>query len=244
METSEYEIMFRTEDTHWWYQALHDLVFAELKRALPLWPEKKILDAGCGTGAVLAKLGNPERNHGIDLSSEAIKFCHSRGLLNVMQADVAKMPFSDETFDAVICSSVLYHRWVRNVPAALQELRRVLKPGGLLLVNLPAHSFLHSKHDDLVFTARRFTRKETRDLLKAAGFNVVRINYWTTFLFPIAYLARTFRLSANGRDFGTETAGSSLRNNAMKPLMRLERCLFSRLPMPFGVALFATAERT
>ena len=243
METAEYEIMFRAEDTHWWYQALHELVFEELENYVPTWRDKQILDAGCGTGAILARLSNPYKNHGIDLSTEAIKFCHTRGLKNVTEANIAKIPFADGTFDAVICSSVLYHRWVNDVPATLKELHRVLKPRGILLVNLPAHSFLRSKHDELVFTARRFTRKQTRTLLSAAGFDVVRMNYWTTFLFPIAFLARTFHLSAKGRDFDTETAAPALRNKVMRSVMRMERWLFRRVPMPFGVALFATAMR-
>jgi len=68
VKASEYEIMFRVEQTHWWYRAQHRLIFDTLERELPDWPEKAILDAGCGTGAILKQLGNEERNVGVDLA--------------------------------------------------------------------------------------------------------------------------------------------------------------------------------
>ena len=107
--------MFRVEQTHWWYRALHRLIFDTLERELPDWPEKAILDAGCGTGAILKQLGNEERNVGVDLAPEAISFCYERGLNNVRQANICALPFANASFDAVICSSVLYHQWVKDI---------------------------------------------------------------------------------------------------------------------------------
>ena len=93
--------MFRAEQTHWWYRALHHLIFDTLERELPNWREKAILDAGCGTGAILKQLGNGERNVGVDLAPEAISFCYERGLNNVRQADICALPFANASFDAV-----------------------------------------------------------------------------------------------------------------------------------------------
>src|SRR5687767_4040553 len=123
METAEYAIMFKAEESHWWYAALHRLIFWSLEVYVPNWREKAILDAGCGTGIILQKLGNPGKNLGVDLSPEAIAFCQKRGLQNARQADINALPFEAESFDAVICSSVLYHRWVSDVEKALQELK-------------------------------------------------------------------------------------------------------------------------
>ena len=74
MERAEYATMFRVEETHWWYRALHRLIFQALEAELPEWREKEIVDVGCGTGAILKQLGNPEQNVGIDLAPEAISF--------------------------------------------------------------------------------------------------------------------------------------------------------------------------
>jgi len=110
MERAEYATMFRVEETHWWYGALHRLIFQALDAELPEWCKKNILDVGCGTGAILEQLGNPEKNVGIDLAPEAISFCRERGLNNVRQGDICALPFADASFVAVICSSVLYHK--------------------------------------------------------------------------------------------------------------------------------------
>src|SRR5205085_9022659 len=128
---------FRVEETHWWYRALHQLIFQALEAEVPNWREKKILDAGCGTGAILKRLGSTERNVGVDLAPEAVLFCHKRGLMNVQQADIADLPFADGAFDVVICSSVLYHDWVPDVARAMREMKRVLRPDGVVLIIAP-----------------------------------------------------------------------------------------------------------
>src|SRR5947209_763819 len=126
MQLNEYATMFRVEESHWWYRALHQLILQTLDAELPDWRNQTILDAGCGTGAILQRLGNPTRNVGIDLAPEAIAFCRKRGLNNVQQADICALLFADGSFDAVISSSVLYHDWVGDVAAAIREMRRVL----------------------------------------------------------------------------------------------------------------------
>jgi len=233
--------MFRVEETHWWYRALHRLIFQALEAELPDWRAKEIADVGCGTGAILNQLGNPERNVGIDLAPEAISFCRQRGLNNVQQGDIHALPFPDASFDAVICSSVLYHQWVGDVGDAVSEMYRILRPSGVLLINVPAFRFLHSAHDDAVMTARRFRKKEIRRLLRKNGFSIRRLTYWTTLLFPLAVIARTFRASKAGRDF--EIEGKSLMNRVFSQIMAVELDLLKTISFPFGVALFALARK-
>jgi ubiquinone/menaquinone biosynthesis C-methylase UbiE len=241
MRREEYATMFRVEETHWWYRAQHRLIFQTLEAEMPDWREKKILDVGCGTGAILKQLGNPERNVGIDLAPEAISFCRERGLNNVRQGDIHALPFPDASFDAVICSSVLYHQWVSDVEGAIREMHRVLRPGGVLLINVPAFPFLHSAHDEAVMTARRFRKPEIRELLRKQNFKIRRLTYWTTFLFPLAVVARTLGGSKMGRDF--ETEGASITQRALGVIMAFELRLLRRISMPFGVALLAVAGK-
>jgi SAM-dependent methyltransferase len=240
---SEYEIMFRVEQTHWWYRALHRLIFDTLEKELPDWRKKAILDAGCGTGAILKQLGNGKRNVGVDLAPEAISFCYERGLNNVRQADICALPFANASFDAVICSSVLYHQWVKDIAGAVREFYRILRPGGLLVVNVPAFGFLHSAHDDAVMTARRFRIREIRALLLENSFAIRRLTYWTTLLFPVAVLARTLGASKTGRDFPGAGRSAGLADYLFARTMALERSLLKKLSLPFGVALLATATK-
>ena len=241
MQPNEYETMFRVEGTHWWYGALHRLIFQALEAEFPDWREKEILDVGCGTGAILKRLGNPEKNVGIDLAPEAISFCRQRGLDNVRQGDIGALPFADASFDAVICSSVLYHQWVSDIPGAAREMHRILRPGGLLLINVPAFPFLHSAHDEAVMTARRFRKAEIRQLLLKQNFKIRRLTYWTTFLFPLAVAARTLGGSKMGRDF--EVKKTSLSNRLFGRMMTIELKLLKTISFPFGVALFAVAKK-
>jgi SAM-dependent methyltransferase len=244
MQSAEYAVMFRVEETHWWYRALHQLIFEMLERELPNWREKAILDAGCGTGAILKRLGNPAKNVGVDLAPEAIALCKERGLDNVRQGDISALPFADGSFDAVISSSVLYHEWVKDIGGAVRELRRVLRPGGLLFVILPAFRFLHSAHDDAVMTARRFRKNEVRSLLLENGFAIQRLTYWTTLLFPLAILARTFGGSKMGRDFPEAGTSPSFIDRLFAKTMAIELGLLRKISLPFGVALFAVAKKT
>jgi SAM-dependent methyltransferase len=245
MNRREYEVMFRVEETHWWYRTLHRLIEQSLDAHLASWRDRRILDAGCGTGAILERLGNPEAHVGIDLSPDALAYCKQRGLRSLTRGDVTALPFAAGTFDAVISSSVLYHQWVPDVGQALVEARRVLRPGGLLLLNLPAFAFLHSAHDEAVHTARRFRKPEVSRLLEAHGFAVRSLSYWTTLLFPAAVVARTLGGSSVGRDFeAVERPSGAARNRALTALMSLELAWLRRWPLPVGVAIFAVAENT
>jgi len=96
------------------------------------------------------------------------------------------MPFADASFDLVTSFDVLYHRAVPDERAALSEARRVLRPGGRLLLRLPAYQFLLRRHDREVHTRRRYTAGHVRALLRASGFAVERCSYINTVLFPLA----------------------------------------------------------
>ena len=241
MQPEEYGVMFRVEETHWWYQALHQVIFQTLESELPDWRDKEILDAGCGTGSILKQLGNPAKNVGVDLAPEAVSFCRQRGLNNVQQADICALPFANTSFDVVICSSVLYHQWVKDPAVAVRELHRVLRPGGLLLLNVPALRFLHSAHDEAVMTAHRFKKSEIRQLLRDNGFAIRRLTYWTTLLFPLAVIARTLGGSSTGRDFNS--AADSVSHRLFQQIMALEFRLLKRTSLPIGVALLAAARK-
>src|SRR5207244_8211618 len=165
MRSSEYATMFQVEETHWWYSALHRLIFQALEAELPDWRENEIVDVGCGTGAILEQLGNPGKNVGIDLAPEAISFCRERGLNNVRQGDICALPFADASFDAVICSSVLYHQWVGDVEGAVREMHRVVRPSGVLLINVTAFPFLYIVNDVSDMTAEWFVLWYVRQLI-------------------------------------------------------------------------------
>ena len=141
MNPAEYEIMYRLEERHWYFRGKRRIVRRLLQPHLGPRP-LMILDAGCGTGGILAELGELGIVTALDPVHEAAGFCAGRGVERLVQGSVVQLPFPDGTFDLVTSLDVIEH--VEDDGAALEEMRRVLKPGGLLLLTVPAHMFLWS----------------------------------------------------------------------------------------------------
>lgn len=244
MKTQEYDVLSRVEEGHWWYRALRRAIFANLNQYLPNWCDEPILDAGCGTGGNLSRLGNASTTVGLDYSPDALRFCRQRGLTNLVRADVSAVPFQDRSFAAVLSAHVLYHAWVPDVARPLAEFRRVLRDGGLLCLELPAYDSLYSTHDDAVMTARRFTARGLRPQLEAAGFRVLRMTYWNSLLLPPIWLARRVLPSRKTEsDFNDGTLPAWPVNTALDWAMRAEHGLSRLVNLPAGVTLSCVAQR-
>lgn len=182
MEKKEYEIMFRFEDDYWWYIALRGLTLSFINKFSHKKDNMRILDAGCGTGGLLARI-SAFKAYGLDVSEEAMKFCKIRKLRNVIRASVCNIPFSRDSFDLIVSLDVLYYFGVMNDIIVLREFCRVLNRGGILLLNLPAYNFLQSKHDKAVHIKHRYIHKELKEKVKKAGFKIEKISYRNTFFF-------------------------------------------------------------
>ena len=177
--------MDRAEDHLWWYRALHAQLADAWRRCDRV--DGPILDAGCGTGGLLRVLAGiePERaRFGLDRSAAAARRAADKARAPVVVGDVGALPFGDGGFAAVFSADVLYHREV-DPPRALAEAFRCLRPGGVVLVNVPAFAWLASHHDRRVHGARRFDRPQLRAILVEAGFVPLAIRYWNSLLFPL-----------------------------------------------------------
>lgn len=201
MEPHELPQMFAFEEDYWWYRALRRRIFAALRRAGALSREEGrapasppvCLDAGCGTGMLLAALGPRVRPLGLDSCTAALALARRRGPAPLVRATVEHLPLRDASVDVIVSADVLYHREVRDDVAALREAARCLKPGGVLVLNLPALAALRSVHDDAVHTARRYTTAEVREKLARAGLAPIEVRYWNWILLPPIALLRLLR---------------------------------------------------
>jgi SAM-dependent methyltransferase len=248
MQPAEYDTLRALEDQHWWYAVLHRLVLrALLEGGLP--PHAKVLDAGCGTGGMLDFLSGQKHKlavHGIDASAMAVRHCHERGLTNVGLGTVHELPFADETFDVVLSLDVLYHDGV-NDSRALAEMRRVMKPGGLLVLNLPAFECLRGSHDAAVCGVRRYRSCHVRSLLESHSLHADMIHYWNSWLFlPLLVWRRWSRQRLRN--------GSGITSDLELPPAWLNRWLVTVgqtdarlcrwLRIPLGSSVFAVARKT
>ena len=203
----------------------------------------RLLDAGCGTGGLLRKLNAefPEWHAaGIDADEGACSYAASEKSALVCVGSVNQMPFADNCFGAIISADVLYHRNV-DEGRALNEFRRCLRPGGVLVLNVPAYQWLYSAHDRSVHAARRYTRAGLERLLRDAGFSEIVSTYWNTFLFPLMVLRRVLTRNQTGGDVIQYPA---VIDRAFRGVMRMEGALLERgMRMPFGGSVLAAAVK-
>ena len=235
--------MFAVEDRHWWYVGVRREVERWLKTLSPRQGERlAVLDAGCGTGGLLANLRTTAWRAGVEISAEGLRRARTRGAAALVQGSVAALPFADESFDAVVSIDVLCHSGVVERQAA-HEAARVLRPGGLFLVQVPAFDFLRGEHDAAVWTKRRYHRAEVARLLSSSGLALRRSSYRNSLLFPFAAAARLVRRGRKSR----ESARSDVRpvprplNAALSGVLALERRLGGRFP--FGLSVFCVAAK-
>src|SRR5262245_61971007 len=148
----------------------------------------RLLDLGCGTGGVLPHLAPYGEAIGLDPAPEAAKYCRQREVPMVVGSGL-ELPFADGSFDAVLALDVIEH--VADDVALLREARRVLRPGGVLLVTVPALPWLWSSHDDVNHHFRRYTLTTLQQSLGRGGFRRERVSYYNATLLPLA-IARKF----------------------------------------------------
>jgi len=178
-----YNLFEENENTHWWFIGRRRVIFSFINRIISGQHRVNILDVGCGTGHILKKLDQYGAAIGIDSSKIAVTCSENRGCRDVRLTGEDRIPFPDSNFDFLFSLDVIEH--INNDLMALNEYRRVLKPGGVLFLTVPAFNWIWSCHDDLNQHKRRYTRKLINDCLRQSGFQVERSSYFSTFLFPL-----------------------------------------------------------
>jgi 2-polyprenyl-3-methyl-5-hydroxy-6-metoxy-1,4-benzoquinol methylase len=247
MEERFYAEYYEFEDRHWWFLGRRAIVLSLLAAHLP--PEngvrRRILDVGTGTGAMLGPLGRFGDTEGIDAEEEAVRACRRRGAANVRHYDGTTIPVDDGTFDVVTVLDVIEH--VEDHIALVAEVRRVTRPGGKVMVTVPAFRFLWGPQDEISHHHRRYVRPELRSVLERAGLEIERLSYFNTFLFPPIAAVRLLRRApaspATARsDFGIGASRTRL-NRLLTRVFAGEAALLRHMDMPVGVSLVGVARR-
>ena len=191
--------------------------------------------------AYLARYGSAE---GVDIDAEAIDYCHARGLKKVTQAPAESLPFDDGTFDLVTALDVVEH--TDDDVAVLREMRRVLRPGGTLLLTVPAYRFLWGRQDEINLHKRRYTAPQMRERLRAASLEVLRLTYINAVLFPAIAAVRLARhVMPEPKKLQSDFTFPAPRpvNGLLGAVFGAERYVLKRFDIPFGVSIMALARR-
>lgn len=234
--------MLSVDEHHWWYRGRRQVVRTELDR-LPLPAGATILDAGCGSGRMLEELEDYGRAHGIELDPEAAGAAASRNRGEVRVGRLEELPWGSNTFDLITCLDVLEHTPDDRV--TLTELRRVTKPGGWLLLTVPAYQALWSLHDEANHHHRRYSRRMVRTAARDTGWTVCRLTSFNSLLLAPAAVVRLLqRRRQLEEDYSPPlTVGPRWINVLLEQPLRGEaRWLAGGRTLPAGLSLLAVLE--
>jgi SAM-dependent methyltransferase len=246
MRQIEYDIMARVETDHWWYKGLRKLVVDSLSRGDVQSAPRDILDLGCGTGGCYRAIRDrfPQVCYvGIDLAPRALTYCRQQGLQRLIQASVNRVPVRRGQADVIVCLDVLCETAVCPT-MALQECYEILRPGGVLILNLPAFESLRGQHDAAVGIRRRFRCGEARALLEQTGFQLQSSTYWNMVLFLPMLAWRCFSRSGDGREPRSDlTRSPGWLNPLLSALLWVEVTLARWASLPFGSSVFLVGQK-
>jgi len=245
-----YAEYFRIEDKHWWFVGRRELFLRTLDIALaggrtPGAPgARQLLDVGCGTGTMLTYLQRYGEPTGLDMDAEAVGYCHERGLQRVTQIFAPPWPLEDAVFDVVTALDVLEH--ADDDLGLLREIRRVSRPGALIMVSVPAYRFLWGPQDEISHHKRRYRARQLGDVMARAGLVPERLSYFNSLLFPpIAAIRLLRRVLPSPRELKSDfnVAVNPLLNRTLAWVFSQERLIVPRAALPFGVSILAVARR-
>lgn len=249
MREEFYAEYYEIENVHWWFLARWKIFMDLIEREFAGEPEIRALDAGCGTGTMLGHLETLGPAVGIDRAPAAVRFCRSRGRNRVLEGSADRLPLGDGTFDLVCALDMLEH--IEDDVAALKEMGRACRPGGRILITVPAYRFLWGRQDEISHHLRRYTARELRSRITAAGLEVAKLTYFNTLLFPIVAAIRVTRRLMPGdpeeekeeieSDFTMTRPGRM--NDLLARVFQAESGLIRAMRLPFGVSLLAVAQK-
>lgn len=244
MKEHTYPIMFRIEQSHWWYTGRRKILASFIEDICRRVTDRRprILDVGCGTGAnllMLSKFGDAE---GVDVSEDALAFCRERELENVKLGAAEQLPYDDDTFDLVTALDVVEH--LDDDLAGLREMRRVLRPGGRVLLFVPTFMFLWGLQDDVSNHRRRYRMPELGRVLEQAGFEIERTTYANiTFFMPILAMRKLMRLTGIKAESENNINVSAF-NGMLGRMLGAESFVLKYMNIPFGVSGLCVARKT
>lgn len=244
MNKNFYHNYFEIEKSHWLMKVRRMIIKDVLQQNLTDPKKGKILDFGCGSGILVGELSREGYNsYGVDVSEEAIKFGELNGIKNIKAQGSHKLDYPNNYFEAVLSMDVLEH--IEDESWVVKEIYRVLKPGGMFAVMVPAYMFLWGVQDEVAHHYRRYTLTSLKKVLfDNADFKLVRSSYFNTFLFlPIAAVRITSRLFGLKKRQSDFDLNNPFLDKILFFIFNLERKILKRINFSFGVSIILILKK-
>lgn len=250
MKELAFEQFERLERDHWWFRGRRRVYLRLLADALGDFEPSRVLDVGAGVGGFLQPLSEiGDELHFTELEHEGLQHCRRRGFRKGVRASASRLPYRSESFDLICLFDVIEH--VDDDQAVLEEVKRLLRPEGLVLITVPAHNWLFTSNDRIAGHRRRYNRGALRRLFDDHAMSLERCTYANALLFPaIAGFLLAARLFES---LGLRTAKDSRTNLSWRlPAWVhavLYRCFAAELwisrhwDLPMGHSILALAKR-
>lgn len=242
MDIGTYAAEAAAEETHWWFVGRRKL-FGRILEECTLPRDATILDVGTSTRTNLRLLRDIGfcRVTGLDLSEEAIRYCEAKGFGPVMQGNICDLPFPDESYDFILATDIIEH--VDDDALALRETRRVLVPGGRVLITVPAFQSLWGLQDERSFHKRRYRLRPLLQIVQAAGLQPVRYHYFNYLLFCPIWLARRMITLLGLRLDSEAQVNTPALNRIMTVIFDADIRTAPIIKPPFGVSILILARK-
>ncbi len=245
MEPVFYKEYFAAEKHHWWSKVRRNLICQLLSKYLSgRFEGTRILDYGCGSGYLVGQLQKTGyRAYGEDISQEAIEFGQKQGIGNLSVSRGSEINFAGNSFKTVLALDVIEH--IKDDQFVFKEIERVLKPGGIAIITVPAYQWLWGVQDDIAHHYRRYTAGSLAKVLNEnTNLQILRKTYFNTFLFPsiavVRILSKWFNLKGRESDFDIN---NKWLNNLFFYIFDLERRFLKGINFPFGVSILLIAKK-
>lgn len=241
MKKAALQELYDLEKSYWWHVGRLTIIAERLKEVGGK-KTAKILNVGSGTGGTIDTLEKFGSVHNVDTSKQAISFLKKHGFKSQL-IDGGELPFKAGSFDILTALDVLEH--IESDTEVLKDWLRVLKPGGTMVLTVPAYQWLWSQHDVINNHYRRYTRKELKQKIQVAGFEVKKSSYAIVFSFPLVVGSRfVSKLSGkNPQEYSSFVQLPKPVNSLFINLLKIEAKLGRLVSYPFGTSVLVVAQK-
>ena len=245
MSPDAYSEMAQIQDQHWWFVARREILRNEIAH-LNLPKDAAILEVGSGTGANLSLLSEFGQVLALEMSAKAIELASARADFDATRVKTRQgrcpedLNSLSEQFDLICLFDVLEH--IEDDKLSLIRLKTLLKPGGTLMLTVPAYPWMWGPHDVHLHHKRRYSKARLSADCARAGLTVKRSSYFNTLLFPLAVVARFVERLTGKKSSAASQIPQQTINTFLTSIFSFERILLNRMTFPFGLSLFAMAQ--